>query len=337
MAADTNSTLLGLLLQGTGNNNNTWGSNLNDFVFTYLENALAGYTTKAVTGGAATLTAAQHRAGFIEFTGTLSSNSTVTLDNTSKHWRFFNNTSGAFVLLVKTASGTAIEIPQGTHKDVWCDGSDHLYRLDADTVGNFVHHGGTTAQAGTLACSGGTYVRADHPDLFAKIGTTWGVGNGATTAGLPNLTDTNRFLRAADGVTVTVGTYQANQNLAHTHAGATFSGTSSTESADHTHTQQGTFASGAMSANADHTHAAERTNGVGLSAGGGAAGTGVGTTTTTGSTNLAHTHSTTISGATTGKSATHTHTYSGTTGTIPSSGGTEARPESAGVLICIKL
>lgn len=334
MPADTNSTLLGLLLQGTGNNNNAWGANLNDFVFTYLENALAGYTTKAVTGGAATLTAAQHRAGFIEFTGTLSSNSTVTLDNTSKHWRFFNNTSGSFVLLVKTASGMAIEIPQGTHKDVWCDGSDHLYRLDKNEVGRLEYYGTTSAPSGYLACSGGTYVRADHPDLFTAIGTNFGVGNGATTAGLPNVTDTNRFLRAADGVTVTVGAYQSNQNKSHTHTG---SGTSSTESADHTHTQQGTFTSGAMSANADHTHTAYRNSTfVANVAGANGLPPNYGSDQATSSTNLAHTHSVTISGATTGKSATHTHTYSFTTST-GSADGTEARPESMGALLCIKL
>lgn len=334
MPADTNSTLLGLLLQGTGNNSNTWGANLNDFVFTYLENAIAGYTTKAVTGGAATLTAAQHRTAMLEFTGTLSSNSTVTIDNTAKRWRFFNNTSGSYVLLVKTASGTAIEIPQGTHKDVICDGSDNLYRLDEAEVGNFIHHGGTTAPAGTLACEGGTFVRADHPDLFAVIGETWGAGNGTTTAGLPDLTDTNRFLRAADGTTIAVGDYQANQNKSHTHTG---SGTSATESAGHTHTFSGT--TGSMSANASHSHSVTGGTSGGassatLAAGGDANAPTVASAITIASTSTEHTH--TYSGTTSGVSATHTHTYSFTTST-GSADGTEARPEAAGVLICIKI
>lgn len=330
MPDDVNSTLLGLLLQGTGNNNNSWGANLNDFVFTYLENSLAGYTTKAVTGGAATLTAAQHRSGMLEFTGTLSSNSTVTIDNTSKHWRFFNNTSGNYVLLVKTASGTAIEIPQGTHKDVWCDGADHLYRLDKAEVGSFLHFGGTSAPAGYLACSGGTFVRADHPDLFAAIGTTWGAGNGATTAGLPNLTDTNRFLRAADGVTVAVGAYQANQNLAHTHSitGTPGVGTLAVDSnGAHTHTVNIT--------DPGHYHTTTVVNGAGgvVFASGGGFNPAVPTNTDTKTTGI--TASTVSNGA-------HTHTLSGalTAGTLAtaSSGGSgEARPESAGVLICIKI
>lgn len=331
MPFDTNSALLGLLMQATGSNNNTWGDNLNNFVFAYLEQAIAGYVTKTVTGGAATLTAAQHRAGMIEFTGTLTSNSTVTVDNISKRWRIFNNTDGAYVLLMKTASGTAIEIPQGTHKDVVCDGNDILYREDENEVGNFVLHGGTTAPPGTLACSGGTFVRADHPNLYDKIGTTWGAGNGVTTAGLPNLTDTNRFLRAAGG-SLAVGTYQASLVGAHTHTASatTTLGGSTASDGSHTHT--------ATSTDAGHSH----TNGAASLAGsnnnngggGGAFGAVVGTVSVTGTGFASITTTVTSGGA-------HTHSLAGgtatTTVTVDANVGAETRPESAAVLVCIKI
>lgn len=333
MPSDTNSALLGLLMQATGNNNNTWGDNLNNFVFAYLEQAIAGYVTKTVTGGADTLSAAQHRAGMVEFAGTLTSNCTVTVDNVSKRWRIFNNTDGAYVLLLKTASGDAIEIPQGTHKDVVCDGADNLYREDEDEVGNAVVHFGTTAPAGTLAASGGTYVRADHPNLYNKIGTTWGAGNGATTAGLPNLTDTNRFLRAAGG-SLAVGTYQSSQNKAHTHT--TSASTTVTASTD----SQGSHSHTATSTDGGHAHSnpsaglaqAGPDNGgvVGMSGNtyGGAGtpnntNTGFASITTSIASNGAHTHTVTASAT--------------TTVTVNSDGGTEARPESAAVLICIKI
>ncbi|MCA1458099.1 tail fiber protein [Bradyrhizobium sp. BRP22] len=331
MPADTTSLLLGLLMQGTGNNNNSWGDNLNQFVFAYLEQAIAGYITKTILGGPYSLNAAEHRAGMIEFTGTLTSNATVTIDNTSKRWRIFNNTTGNFVLLLKTASGNPVEIPQGTHKDILCDGADHIYREDADEVGNLIHHAGTTAPPGTIACSGGTYVRADHPDLFNKIGTTWGAGNGSTTAGLPNFTDTNRFLRAAGG-SLAVGAYQSHALASHTHPGATFSGTTSAVSNDHTHNFSGVTGV----ENQSHTHGYTVTSlpfsGQLASGGGGFAAIGPGTT---GTENQQHNHN--FSGTTSGISANHTHTFSGTTGTIPASGGTETRPENAAVLICIKV
>lgn len=330
MPSDTNSALLGLLMQATGNNSNTWGENLNNFVFTYLENAVAGYTQVPVTGGADTLTAAEHRSAVVEFTGTLTSNCTVTIDNTAKRWRFFNNTTGAYVLLVKTASGTAIEIPQGTHKDVVCDGADNLYRMDEADVGNFVHHGGTTAPAGTLACSGGTFVRADHPDLFAAIGTTWGVGNGVTTAGLPNLTDTNRFLRAAGG-SVAVGAYQASQNKSHTHTG---SGTTSSDGS-HTHTFTGSAGGVTVTTSRNVPSTAGPISST--------------PTVSTGSLYAPYSGSgspdwstiNSMSGTFTPvgsvlDAGSHSHTYSFTTST-GSADGTEARPESAAVLVCIKI
>jgi microcystin-dependent protein len=342
MPSDTNSALLGLLMQATGNNNNTWGDNLNEFVFTYLEQAVAGYVTKSVTGGAATLTAAQQRAGMIEFTGTLTSNSTVTVDNISKRWRIFNNTDGAFVLLMKTASGTAIEIPQGTHKNVICDGADNLYRDDEDEVGNFVLHGGTTAPAGTLACSGGTFVRADHPNLFDKIGTTWGAGNGVTTAGLPDFVTNNRFMRAAGG-SLSVGTYQSSQNKAHTHtASASTSVTGSTSSnGDHYHSagiydpshQHSMYNSGVAQAGPDN-------GGVVGNDGGSNGWGGVRSSYPTQGAYTGVRVNSTNGLDTTYTSGAHTHTISAsatTTVTVNSDGGTEARPENGAVLVCIKI
>jgi microcystin-dependent protein len=328
MPSDTNSELLGLLMQATGNNNNTWGDNLNNFVFSYLEQAIAGYSSIAVTGGAETLSAAEHRCGMIEFAGTLTSNCTVTVDNTSKRWRIFNNTDGAFVLLMKTASGDAIEIPQGTHKDVICDGADNLYRMDKSEVGSFLHFGGTSAPAGYLECSGGTFVRADHPDLFAAIGTTWGAGNGATTAGLPDFVTNNRFLRAAGG-SLSVGTYQSNQNAAHTHsitgAPAVSSLTTDSQGA-HTHTATST------DAGHGHTYVGNPQSGSGTPSGNTTTLNFPTSNTSTGFANI----TTTIA-----SNGAHTHTVTGTltAGTLAtaSQGGTEARPENGAVLVCIKL
>ncbi len=44
----------------------------------------------------------------------------------------------------------------------------------------------TLPSSGYLWMNGSTFVRADFPLLFALIGTTFGVGNGTTTAGLPD-------------------------------------------------------------------------------------------------------------------------------------------------------
>ena len=53
---------------------------------------------------------------------------------------------------------------------------------------------------GYLLCNGGTVSRSTYPALFAKIGVTYGAGDGITTFNLPNLTD--RFIQGS----ATVGT-----------------------------------------------------------------------------------------------------------------------------------
>jgi microcystin-dependent protein len=47
--------------------------------------------------------------------------------------------------------------------------------------------GGTTAPDGFLDCDGSAISRTTYADLFAAIGTTWGVGDGSTTFNVPDL------------------------------------------------------------------------------------------------------------------------------------------------------
>jgi microcystin-dependent protein len=54
-------------------------------------------------------------------------------------------------------------------------------------VGAVLPYGSSTAPEGWLSCLGQEVHRGDYPELFAIIGTTYGVGNGTTTFNLPNL------------------------------------------------------------------------------------------------------------------------------------------------------
>lgn len=333
MVADTYDPLLGLLEMGTGNQNNSWGSSFNSSVTTPIGRAVAGAITRSNTGGALDLSGSPPPAAMRQdidaiqiFNGALVSDLTVTVPNLSKIWDVGNFTSGSFSLFFKTAAGTAVQVPQGCRRRLIADGANNIYREDRDEVGKFSFSGRTTAAPGELACSGNSVLRASYPDLFTAIGTTWGSVDG-THFTLPNLTDTNRFLRAAGGA-VAVGTYQANQNLAHVHGvtGSLSSGTLSTDS-------QGSHTHSANSTDSGHTHGYQ----VGLSAsvfgGGGFAALGSLTAGTTGTGTANITTTITAAGA-------HTHNVTGIPGlgtlAIVSQGGTEARPESAAALITIK-
>jgi len=99
--------------------------------------------------------------------------------------------------------------------------------LPAVAPGFISAFGGVNVPTGYLSCNGAAISRTTYADLFAAIGTTWGVGDGSTTFNTPDLRDD--FIRGASG-TLTVGTKQSGQLGAHTHTGTT-----STTGA-HTHT-----------------------------------------------------------------------------------------------------
>lgn len=341
MAADTYTSFLGLILQATGNNNNAWGTILNGSALGLIDRAIAGNVNHGgLTGGTLDLSGSPPPAGPTQmldhiqiFSGTLTSAQTVIVPNLSKTWIIINNTTGAFPLLIKTTSGTAIELPQGTLKHVICDGANTMLRLDRDEVGKIKTSACATASPGELLCNGASYLRTDYPYLFSKIGTTWGAVD-SLHFNAPLFTDTNRYLRASSG-SLAVGTYQSNTVGPHTHpAGATYSGTTGAESTTHFHTGSGTTSG----QSADHTHESALLQTVGsgglVSTGGGSfqyANTG--RAVTTGSSND---HSHTYSFNTGSQSANHTHAYSGTVSAIPANTGTtETRPESAAVLMTI--
>lgn len=330
--ADTYDAILGVLLQETGGNNNSWGTNANDFVFKILARAIAGTATHTDTSGTVNLDDVTPPAGLREdvdmihnFTGTLVGDLTVEVPALSKVWIFRNNTSGSYFLYVKTNGGTAVQVPQGTTKILLCDGTN-VKRLDEKEVGDLVHTAKATVGSGTLQCDGSSLLRTAYPDLYTAIGTTWGAVDG-THFSLPDFVTDNRFLRAAGG-SLAVATTQTDQNLAHTHnvTGTLTAGTLAVDSggahthtitdSGHTHTDTyNTFTAGSSFQ--------QYTGGIGLTV---------------------NNSSTTTGSATTGISinsgGAHTHTVSGApavgTLTAASDGGTEARPNNAAVLICIK-
>lgn len=188
--------------------------------------------------------------------------------------------------------------------------------VSGDPPGKIADFAGTSAPSGWLVTDGSAISRTTYADLFAYIGTLWGIGDGSTTFNIPD--GRERYVRAA-GTTNSVGDTLSSQNKSHTHTGSATSGgahvhTGSTNSTgSHYHdtatTSDGTCPYGRGGVINGGSHAAERTdNSQNTNTGG------------------AHSHTVTINSG-----GAHTHTLS-----INSSGGTEARPDSIVYLECIK-
>lgn len=93
-----------------------------------------------------------------------------------------------------------------------------------DTVASVVDFPMSSPPAGFLIANGAAVRRADFAALFARIGTTFGAGDGATTFNLPDLRGT--FSRALDQAAGrdpgrVMGSLQASQNLSHSHVATT--------------------------------------------------------------------------------------------------------------------
>lgn len=330
MAADVLSPLLGLLLQGDGNNPNSWGSNLNNQVFLPLERAVAGIyeiDVNGTVGDDIELSFNDARNATIAITGELDANKVIIVPSTANRWTFANLTTGDFFIRVRRASDTVYRsLPQGKFTKIVNFGvSGAIFREDADKVGEIFFHGGPTAPPGALACDGSVYKRELLPDLYGEIGVTWG-STDSSNFKVPPGDDTGRFVRGV-GSGTSVGDVQSNQNKAHDHTG---SGTTSLESSSHTHSGSGTTGI----ENNTHTHGYQSSLSIyGIS---------------TNSGNSIYVAYNPSYFNTVGQSANHIHSFSFVTGlasgyhshnysfTTSLEGGSEARPEAIVGLLCIR-
>lgn len=134
--ASSASDLLKLELQGVGDNPTTWGTVANT-VFSRMEEAIAGYSSISLAslGGAGytlddtqyvenTGTTAESHLAILKATGTLTASENVILPARTKHTLFWNATSGAFTVTVKTSGGTGVTVPQGYVQWIFCDGTN---------------------------------------------------------------------------------------------------------------------------------------------------------------------------------------------------------------------
>lgn len=114
-------------LPASGEQTGVWGQTTNNNLGDLIEQAISGATDLNVTSGNITLTALngvvdQARSAVLSIIGTAGVTRTVTIPNVSKTY-IVKNRSDATVSL-KTASGTAFEIPTLSEAYVYCDGGD---------------------------------------------------------------------------------------------------------------------------------------------------------------------------------------------------------------------
>ncbi len=89
----------------------------------------------AVTSTAQALTPAQAASQVIEFTGTLTGNTVITVPAAVAQWTIANGTTGAYTLTVKASGGTGVTVATGAAAVLYCDGTNVHYSVTAAASG----------------------------------------------------------------------------------------------------------------------------------------------------------------------------------------------------------
>lgn len=138
-------------ISAADNNQNNPDTNGTNWVpgFQYGVTNLTG-----LTGGTVTPTPAQAAKNSITLAGTLTSALTVVLPIWTKNWTITNNTTGAFVVIVKTAAGSGVTIPQnGRPTRVSGDGTNIVQAASNIAQGTSPTNALTVAQGAGVAGS----------------------------------------------------------------------------------------------------------------------------------------------------------------------------------------
>ena len=137
------STDLKLELMVTGEASNTWGDKTNSN-WNLIQQAVAGYQSIALTSTTTTLamtnaTVSNARNMVLEFTGTLSANSTITIpDGIEKFYLLKDSTTHAgFTLTFKTVSGTGFDLTSGLNYFAYSNGTN-VIEVSLDNIGGSV-------------------------------------------------------------------------------------------------------------------------------------------------------------------------------------------------------
>src|SRR5882672_4163490 len=198
MVADTFSSTLGVLLMGTGNDNNTWGANCVTSVFQIFEDAIANIFVSSATSGTVDLSGTPPPAGpsqarfwQLRFTGSLTGNLVLKVPNLTKEWiiQTFSMTLNGFTFSIQTPSGTPITLPPGVWR-VYCDGNNALVASPQGFTQNLMSIGSAAAPsyASFQEPNGGFYRFGTQDWRFSAGGTDIFRYTGAG-AGAPNLLD----------------------------------------------------------------------------------------------------------------------------------------------------
>jgi hypothetical protein len=168
--------------------------------------AYGTYNATGLTGGTTTLTPAQAMKPRITFSGALTADATIILPAWLYNWSFFNMTTGAFLLTVKTAAGAGINVPQnGLPVAAYGDGTNIVSAAPSNVGGRLLRTTVYSRIAGVqnVSVDGGTPTTTGAGSFTALPATTAveveAIGGGGGSAGCPGTSSSQRSAAGGGG------------------------------------------------------------------------------------------------------------------------------------------
>lgn len=127
MASSPDSVLIGVRLQGLGDNTNTWGDDKLNNVLSVLSHSSHGLYSLAMTGDTTIsetnyATDNETETATLVLTGSLSSAANLTIPSRERKLLVYNTTGQT--ITVKTSGGTGVGVPNGYAALLYCDATD---------------------------------------------------------------------------------------------------------------------------------------------------------------------------------------------------------------------
>lgn len=199
--SSTYSPSLRIQLIDTGTELEAWGTPTDNNLGTIIEQAIVGSNTISLTNLTSyTLTTAnaavdEARNAVLVFNGALTANCNVIAPSVQKVYVVSNQTTGGKFVNIKTATGNAVNVINGTNQLIYCNGTDFISAVNVNTVI------GNLAVSGNSTVGGNVTVSSNIAMGNVITGTTGNMVLRSTTSNVVNFQGTTGALIPPSGTT----------------------------------------------------------------------------------------------------------------------------------------